>query len=54
MSFGDQASWMFPISASVIFISIIFAFWTYPRTIFWSAYKLSETWILVTFGFYAL
>ncbi|KAI3542651.1 hypothetical protein CSPX01_06856 [Colletotrichum filicis] len=54
MSFGDQASWMFPISASVIFISIVFAFWTYPRTIFWSAYKLSETWILVTFGFYAL
>ncbi|KAK0371562.1 hypothetical protein CLIM01_11086 [Colletotrichum limetticola] len=54
MSFGDQASWMFPISASVIFVSIVFAFWTYPRTIFWSAYKLSETWILVTFGFYAL
>ncbi|KAK1723885.1 uncharacterized protein BDZ83DRAFT_371670 [Colletotrichum acutatum] len=54
MSFGDQASWMFPISASVIFISIVFAFWTYPRTLFWSAYKLLETWVLVTSGFYTL
>lgn len=38
----------------MIFISIVFAFWTYPRTLFWSAYKLSETWVLVTFGFYTL
>ncbi|KAK1980532.1 hypothetical protein LZ30DRAFT_823678 [Colletotrichum cereale] len=52
MSFGDQAAYMFPISASVILVSIIFAFWTYLRTVVWSAYKHSETWILVTFGIY--
>lgn len=38
----------------MIFISIVFAFWTYPRTLFWSAYKLLETWVLVTSGLYTL
>lgn len=41
-----------PISAAVISVSIIFAFWTFPRTIFWSAYKMLETWILVHSGAY--
>ncbi|KAK1955974.1 hypothetical protein LY78DRAFT_697445 [Colletotrichum sublineola] len=52
MSFGDQAAYMFPISASVILVSIIFAFWTYPRTLLWAAYKYAETWVLVTSGIY--
>lgn len=43
-----------PISASVIFVSIVFAFWAYPRTVFWSAYKISETWLLVNTGVYRL
>ncbi|KZL69939.1 ankyrin repeat protein [Colletotrichum tofieldiae] len=43
---------LLPVSASVILVSIIFAFWTYPRTVFWSAYKYSETWILVKFRIY--
>ncbi|KAK2002584.1 hypothetical protein LX36DRAFT_626672 [Colletotrichum falcatum] len=52
MSFRDQSMYMFPISASVILASIIFAFWAYPRTLFWSAYKYSETWLLVNSGIY--
>ncbi|KAK2049928.1 hypothetical protein LZ31DRAFT_255492 [Colletotrichum somersetense] len=40
------------ISVSVIVVSFIFAFWTYPRTVVWSAYKYSETWFLVTFRIY--
>ncbi|KAJ0351576.1 hypothetical protein KNSL1_003207 [Colletotrichum chrysophilum] len=52
MTFGDQANFMFPISAAVISVSIIFAFWTFPRTVFWSAYKMLETWVLVYTGAY--
>ncbi|KAF9871184.1 hypothetical protein CkaCkLH20_11353 [Colletotrichum karsti] len=54
MSFREQANYMFPISAGVILISIIFAFWRFPRTIFWSAYKVTETWLLVNTGLYGL
>ncbi|KAF4908556.1 hypothetical protein CGCF415_v006584 [Colletotrichum fructicola] len=52
MTFGDQANFMFPISAAVILVSIVFAFWTFPRTVFWSAYKMLETWLLVKSGAY--
>ncbi|KAF4911836.1 hypothetical protein CGCVW01_v011308 [Colletotrichum viniferum] len=52
MTFGDQANFMFPISAAVISVSIVFAFWTFPRTVFWSAYKMLETWVLVYTGAY--
>ncbi|EFQ34802.1 uncharacterized protein GLRG_09946 [Colletotrichum graminicola M1.001] len=52
MTFGDQAVYMFLISASVILVSIIFTFWMYPRRVLWSAYKYSETWILVKFGIF--
>ncbi|GKT44539.1 uncharacterized protein ColSpa_04720 [Colletotrichum spaethianum] len=54
MSFRDQANYMFPISASVILVSFLFAFWAYPRTVLWSSYKYIETWFIVKFGIYEL
>lgn len=41
-----------PISAAVIVVSISFAFWKFPRALFWSAYKMLETWLLVKSGAY--
>ncbi|KAK2779033.1 ankyrin repeat protein [Colletotrichum kahawae] len=52
MSFPDQASYMFPISAAVILVSITTAFWKFPRTVLWSVYKMTETWLLVNSGAY--
>ncbi|KAF6833635.1 ankyrin repeat protein [Colletotrichum musicola] len=52
MSFLSQSRYIFSISAGVILVSVIFAFWTFPRTLFWSAYKLTETWLLVNTGIY--
>ncbi|KAF6805552.1 ankyrin repeat protein [Colletotrichum sojae] len=52
MSFLSQSRYIFSISAGVIMVSVIFAFWTFPRTLFWSAYKITETWLLVNTGIY--
>ncbi|KAH0429703.1 ankyrin repeat protein [Colletotrichum camelliae] len=52
MTFSDQANLMFPISAAVIIVSVVFAFWTFPLTGLWSACEMLVTWLLVKSGVY--
>ncbi|KAK1751124.1 hypothetical protein QBC47DRAFT_351969 [Echria macrotheca] len=53
-SVEQQLQLMFPVSAGIIVISVVFAFYDFLRAIIWSAYTYIVTWIAVRTGIYSV